>query len=101
MLKIEHEENQAEKLQQLFAEVTNQPNNNKNREEDKEENANLIEVDVLNLPPRSEVHQQPKRKLYIRFKSPLTRLLIILLLLFVTIGIIYYIAGEQIIMLLN
>lgn len=97
MLKMENEENQAEKLQQLFAEVTNQP---KEKEDDKEKEAttSYIEVDVLNLPPRSEVHQKPKRKFYVNLKSPFVRLLLVLFILLIIISLIYYVAGEQIIL---
>jgi|SRR5690625_551640 len=98
-MKVDHEENQAEKLQQLFAEVTNQQREEetKQKENETDETAtNYIEVDVLSLPPRSVVHQRPKRKLYIRLKSPLSRLLFVLVLLLIIIGIIYYLAGDQI-----
>jgi len=94
VLKIEHGENQAEKLQQLFAEVTNQPASN--HENETEKDVDFIEVDVLNLPPRSEVHGKPKRKYYIRLKSPIMRFMTILLFLLVVISVIYFLAGEQI-----
>lgn len=96
-LKLDHEENQAEKLQQLFAEVVNQTEENKTHKMNNSTD-NFIEVDVLNLPPRSEVHKSPKRKLYIHFGSPFTRLLSVVLVLVLIIGFIYFIAGEQILL---
>lgn len=97
LLKLDHEENQAEKLQQLFAEVVNQSEENKvNETEDSTED--FIKVDVLNLPPRSEVHKTPKRKLYIHLGSPFMRLLSVLVILVIIIGLIYFIAGEQILL---
>lgn len=97
LLKLDHEENQAEKLSQLFAEVVNQSEEDK-ANETKESTDDFIEVDVLNLPPRSEVHKTPKRKLYIHLGSPFTRLLSVLFILVIIIGIIYFIAGEQILL---
>jgi len=98
-MKVDHEENQAEKLQQLFAEVTNQQREEETKQKENETDktaTNYIEVDVLSLPPRSVVHQRPKRKLYIRLKSPFSRLLFVSVLLLIIIGIIYYLAGDQI-----
>lgn len=97
LLKLDHEENQAEKLSQLFADVVNQSEENK-ANETKDTADDFVEVDVLNLPPRSEVHKTPKRKLYIHLGSPFTRLLTVLVILVIIIGIIYFIAGEQILL---
>jgi len=92
-LKREHEKNQAEKLKQLFAEVTNQPPS----EEDKAP-TDFIEVDVLKLPPRSEVHQKSKLKFHIRLTSPFARFVLVFLLILIIIGVIYYKAGNEIIL---
>ncbi len=94
-MSMEQEDNQAEKLQQLFAEVTNQPIDNHENKEEEIDN-DFIEVDVLNLPPRSEVHKKAKQKLDIRLGSPFIRLLSVLILLMIVIILIYFIAGEQI-----
>ncbi|HLR71584.1 MAG TPA: hypothetical protein VK085_09155 [Pseudogracilibacillus sp.] len=92
-MQSEHEDNQAEKLQQLFAEVTNEQ-----QQQETKNSTDFIEVDVLKLPPRSEVHQKPKRKLYIRLTSPFARLLFVFLSILIIMGVIYYVAGEQIVL---
>lgn len=91
----EQEDNQALKLQQLFEEV-----NNQQPEETKESTreTELIEIDVLNLPPRSEVHKKSKISWRLNFKRPFWRFLLVLLILIgVVIGV-YIMFGEQIIL---
>lgn len=89
------QENQAKKLQQLFHEVEkNEPTEKKVKEE-----PDLIEIDVLNLPPRKEVHQSPKQKLTINLDIPFVRFLFVFLILIVIIFAIYIVAGNQIMML--
>ncbi|MEI3604711.1 hypothetical protein SPD48_03315 [Pseudogracilibacillus sp. SE30717A] len=97
---MEHEENQAEKLQQLFAEVTNQPIDQQ-ESKDEETSNDYIEVDVLNLPPRSEVHTKPKQKVNVSFNSPLMRLFSVLILLIIIVTLIYFVAGEKLIHFFN
>lgn len=95
-MRNELEENQAKKLQQLFAEITN--DQNQSGEQLKEvKTEDLIEIDVLNLPPRSEVHLSPRRKLSLSFKKPFVRLIFVLFILLAIICVIYFVVGEQII----
>lgn len=87
----EQEDNQAEKLQQLFAEINNQPKQPIKKEAESE----LIEVDVLNLPPRSTVHQKSKLSLQMNIQRPLWRfLLVVVLLIAVLIGV-YIVFGDD------
>lgn len=90
----EQEDNQAIKLQQLFAEVNNQAEEVTETTVDKE----LIEVDVLNLPPRSEVHQKSKLRLRMNVRRPVWRFLLVILILVGIITGVYFMFGEQIIL---
>lgn len=47
-------------------------------------------VDVLNLPPRREVHQAHEKGLKIKFSQPFWRLLIVLILLLIVTSFIIY-----------
>ncbi|HIV75442.1 MAG TPA: hypothetical protein H9895_10210 [Candidatus Pseudogracilibacillus intestinigallinarum] len=89
----ELKESQAKQLQQLFQEV--------NSEHEKEtkpiEKQDLVEIDVLSLPPRSEVHLSTKRKLKISLKRPLGRFLFVLFILILILGGMYIYFGEEII----
>lgn len=89
----EKEENQAGKLQQLFEEVNNQPKKDPMNEELKKED--YIEVDVLNLPPRKEVHTNPKSRLQFTFNRPFIRITVVLILLIAILATMYFLMGEQ------
>ncbi|MDY0396541.1 hypothetical protein ACFSMW_04800 [Virgibacillus halophilus] len=41
----------------------------------------IREMDVLNLPPRSEVHQHAETSFHLKLKRPLARFIIVVLLL--------------------
>lgn len=93
-MRKEVENTQAEKLQQLFDEINNRPNEKNERKEDKLEK-DMIEVDVLNLPPRKEVHTNPKTRIYFHFKRPFLRISIVFLFLIVVLVTLFFVLGEQ------
>lgn len=95
----ELEKNQAEKLQQLFEEINNRPLQEKENTEKKVEE-DFIEVDVLNLPPRKEVHTKPKTRLYFHFKRPYIRFLIVFILIIVFIVTLFLTIGERLVFFL-
>ena len=91
----EQRENQAEKLQQLFREVNNpETADHKYKEESTPE---FVEVDVLQLPPRSEVHQTAKWSTHINLRSPWVRFSFIVIVLLVILLVVYFFIGEKII----
>ena len=88
------EQTQAAKLKELFEEVTREEQIDDNNELDKNENS-LPEIDILNLPPRSEVHQSKSRKLKLTFQRPLIRLLLVIILLIaIAFGAFYFVGDE-------
>lgn len=88
----ELEENQARKLQELFAEVANNPEIKDNEPIEKEE---FVEMDILNLPPRSEVHSSSKRKLKLNIKKPFARFVFVMIILIAIITMMYFAIGDQ------
>jgi hypothetical protein len=91
----EQKEIQKEKLQQLFAEVTNQETEQSGISEPVE----FIEIDVLQLPPRSKVHQKAKLSIHVNFHSPVWRFSFVIVLLAIILFFLYYFFGDQIMLL--
>lgn len=90
----EQKEDQAAKLQQLFSEVNNQQVEVKKEKVTEE---HLIEVDVLNLPPRSEVHQSTSMSLRLDINRPLWRFITVVIVLIIIASLVYFIFGENMI----
>lgn len=93
-MRNEIENSQAEKLQQLFDEINNRPIEKKERKENKKEEE-YIEVDVLNLPPRKEVHTNPRTRLHFPFKKPIIRISIVCIFVIAILITLFFILGEQ------
>lgn len=47
-------------------------------------------VDILNLPPRQEVHQNDSKKVSYKLSRPLFRLISVLLLILLLVGVAFY-----------
>lgn len=93
----EQKDNQAKKLQQLFAEVNNQGNMEETEEPKSKSAPEFVEVDVLQLPPRSEIHQSSKWSIHVNIKSPGIRFSIIVCVLLAILCILYFFIGDNII----
>lgn len=94
----ENEGNQADELKRLFDEVK------QNEEKRQDELETLVDeksqeprIDVLNLPPRSEVHQASKFRTRIKVDKSLIRFVVVVLLFISGIGSVYYFWTEEII----
>lgn len=66
-------------------------------------NINLVpeEMDVLNLPPRSEVHSQSKTRLSVSLKKPTARFILVLLFLIVIMAVLYLFYEGEIVTFIN
>ena len=51
------------------------------------------EINILNLPPRKEIHSQ--NRLHVKFNRPLARLIFIILLLAAFLAGVYYFLGDE------
>lgn len=87
----EKENNQAQKLQELFSEITNESETSAEQQEFKSDTRIYDNIDILNLPPRKEIHQRPKSKIYIRFHSPIFRFLFFLFIIILILLAIYFV----------
>lgn len=92
----QNNQSQVANLEKLLAEINKNPQIN---EPSQELPGNDVEIDVLNLPPRKNVHQSARRKLIINLKHPFYRFSIVIILIIAIVFFIYYIVGEQIIIL--
>lgn len=95
--KSSNQENQEEALRFLLDEVQQGEKEEKNQVAAIDETeVQKREVDVLNLPPRKEVHSKNKQRTHIKMSKPLLRFLFVfILLLGVLIGV-YFVWGELI-----
>lgn len=59
------------------------------------------EMDVLNLPPRSEVHSQSKTRVSLSMKKPTSRFILVLLFLIVIMAVIYFFYEDEIMTFIN
>lgn len=94
-----NEENQADNLMKLFQEVANH-----NPDDDGVEQASTdlvkydvgsdetsyVELDILNLPPRREVHERSRVRYSFSLKKPFTRLIFVMILVVMVITLLFY-----------
>ena len=87
---MDEEQDQASELRKLINKVE-VPDTEKTRE--KKENER--EIDILNLPPRKEIHHSKKSKTRIKLNSPVLRLIFVIVLMMVVIaGAIYLFVND-------
>lgn len=85
-------------LQELFEEVQqNQANNDQESIEQTPQN----KIDVLNLPPRKEIHGNNKQKIKFKISSPLVRFVLVITVLIILLVSSYYFWGDDILFILN
>lgn len=95
-VKSEEPKDQADELRQLFQEIedgqsTEQHVGNKNSEQESEAKR---DIDILNLPPRKEIHSKDSRT-SLKLSGPLIRLLLVIFILIVGLAGAYYIWGNE------
>lgn len=94
-----NERNQADNLMKLFQEVANHSPDDPIEEQDEldftervteNKEQSYVELDLLNLPPRSEVHQKNKSRYSFTFINPFTRLLFVIIVVIGMIALLLY-----------
>lgn len=85
---MDEEKDQAAELRKLISEVdTHNDKMAPNEGENKEEHQS---IDILNLPPRKEVHNKKKSRIHIKMSRSILRLIVVLFLVAVVIlGVMY------------
>ncbi|WP_026906581.1 hypothetical protein [Paucisalibacillus globulus] len=93
---------QAKELRELLQEVNNHNVEEKKPGFDNEQNLIMNDealnqeeydektMDVLNLPPRKEVHSQKKNRTHVKLSRPFIRLIIVVVLLLTVIGMLLF-----------
>lgn len=90
----EHQEDQAALLRKQMDGI-NQHEAEMNKDEDQGQREDTeIEMDVLNLPPRSEIHDEKRAKTRLKISIALVRLLVVLFLIIVGIVLTYHFWGD-------
>lgn len=84
---------QATQLRQMVQGVSETDNNTDEQERD--DNELEMDTDILNLPPRKEVHRHKKQSTRIKIGHPLQRLLFIIFLLVLIIVGAYFFIGDE------
>ncbi|MFC4557414.1 hypothetical protein ACFO3D_04225 [Virgibacillus kekensis] len=97
-------EDQAEELRKLFNEVESQGEDNRPLIEDteiKEEGKQDRDVDILNLPPRKEVHGGKNTGTRFKVSRASLRLVTVIVILFLVIAGAYYLWGPELSEIIN
>ncbi|MEN1969129.1 hypothetical protein WMZ97_13770 [Lentibacillus sp. N15] len=90
------QDDQAEELKKLVELVEDgAPNssvmNEHTKNEEVIEQTRTREIDILNLPPRNEVHSQTNQRLHIKISRPFVRLLLVIIVILVVLAGLYYV----------
>ena len=83
---------ETDELKALLAEVS------KVEKPEKEEAKEPV-IDTLNLPPRTEIHKSQAKRARLKIKSPLVRIVFVLLIISVIVFLAYYYLGDDIFIL--
>ncbi|WP_077326738.1 hypothetical protein [Virgibacillus siamensis] len=99
----EKEDEQAKELKRLFNEVQNGESKAEKTDEVRpvRETGEVREIDILNLPPRKEVHSNTKHRTTFKINGALLRLIIVILLLILVIAGMYYMWGNDVLEIFN
>src|SRR5690606_13467854 len=86
---------QADKLMELFQELANhQPDDKEPMQEEEMKRHEYVELDVLNLPPRREVHGNKKGKYSFSLTRPSVRLFVVIVFVIAILCLVYYFNRE-------
>ncbi|WP_067725411.1 hypothetical protein [Oceanobacillus damuensis] len=93
-MKSDNSNEQTDELRRIFDELERE-----NEQKDTDHTAEPVdtrekrEVDILNLPPRKEIHANPR--MHIKMSRPFFRFLFVLLLLIIIVIGVYYFLGDE------
>ena len=93
MQEEQEHKNQAANLAQLVSEINQQLDASDVQNEQNHDN--YVEVDVLNLPPRREVHKKSKHRLSLNLRQPIFRFIFVVFLIIIIGLLLFYLTDEQ------
>ncbi|WP_174613629.1 hypothetical protein [Virgibacillus ihumii] len=89
-------------LKRLLDEVQSGENNHKPHQTNESTDSVKKErgIDVLNLPPRKDVHSAAKSRKRVKINHALFRLIFVIILIIIVLGGIFYLWGEEVLNLI-
>lgn len=91
-----NDNNQATDLQKLIDEVQQSEKIQKKQQVSLSQEPDQIrKMDILNLPPRKEIHSNHKKRIHVKLSRPLFRFLSVIIILLVIIYGAYFIWGND------
>lgn len=81
---------QADELKKLFQDVQQHEIDDHQMDEEQTTREALPKIDVLNLPPRKDVHRSHKSRVKLKFSKPFRRLMFVVLILIIMIIVVLY-----------
>lgn len=104
-----NQEDQATQLKKLFNELQQNEDNVEEYEQNEDilinnkvdETEDELKIDVLNLPPRKEVHSANRVRTKLKLGRPMIRLIFVFTVLVIVIASAYYFFGEELIAIIN
>lgn len=91
-------ENQAEDLRKLVYDLESGKEENEQSEGTEPDER---EIDILNLPPRKEVHGNKQNRVRLKMSTSFKRFLLVIFVLVVVLGGIYYFYGAELLQIFN
>lgn len=94
---------QATELKRLVEEVQNKESERKPSEPKKsgQKIRQERDIDILNLPPRTDVHSSKKNRTRIKINSAMLRLIFVIIVIIFALGGSFYLWGEEILKMFN
>lgn len=92
---------QADQLKRIFAEVEQHEDDSNNNlkqqliEVNRESNPPTPKIDVLNLPPRRDIHSNEKSRARLKIRLPFLRLVLVILFMIIVVSGAYIFFGEE------
>lgn len=90
---------QATELKKLFQDIASQDHDSEDVMPPFEEHQQ--EMDVLNLPPRKEVHGRKGSRAKLKFSAPLIRFILVMMIIMGLLVFSYVMWGQELIQLIN
>lgn len=89
MIMNEQNNHQAEQLEKMIQEVKNHSELSNNKAQDSQQFVQT-HMNILDLPPRREVHQKDDRRFKLKMGRALRRFLLIIILLLILVGFVVF-----------
>lgn len=95
-------EDQAEQLKQIFDELQqNAPNSDQPSNEQEVIDDSIPKIDILNLPPRREIHDDNHTRTRLSISRPFLRFLSIIIFVIIIVFGAYFFWGEELILIID